>query len=123
MEKVKRRRLSAKERSRMFKIFGGRCAYCGCVLKNTSVMQADHKTPLHTGGTDTIDNMYPACRSCNKYKHTLDIEKFREYLAGLSKRLKRDSAAFNVAVRFGIVEVKEKPIVFYFEKAGEKDGV
>lgn len=84
-------------------------------------MQVDHKKPLYIGGTDTSDNMYPSCRSCNHYKGSMDIEKFREYLSGLPKRLKRDDVAFNVAVRFGIVQVKEKPVVFYFEKAGVKD--
>lgn len=121
MENIKRRKLSAKERNQIFKMFGGKCAYCGCTLHNMSAMQVDHKNPLYIGGTDNLDNMYPTCRSCNNYKRSLDIEKFREYLEGLTKRLKRDNVAFNVAVRFGIVEVKEKPVVFYFEKAGVKD--
>lgn len=115
MEKMKRRRLSAKERKQIFDKYNGHCAYCGCEIAFRG-MQADHKKPLHIGGTDTLDNMFPSCRSCNHYKATLDVEKFREYLSGITKRLHRDSVAFVVGERFGLVKVCEEPIVFYFEK-------
>lgn len=95
----------------------GHCAYCGTEITFRG-MQIEHKIPLKLNGSDTLENMLPACRSCNHYKHTLDVEGFREYLAGIPKRLARDDVAYQVALRFGIVEVKEQDIVFYFEKAG-----
>ena len=45
--------------------FGGRCAYCG----STDRIERDHITPLTRGGTDFIDNIVPACKSCNAGKH------------------------------------------------------
>ena len=115
MEQIKRRRLSAKERKQVFDMCNGHCAYCGTEITFRG-MQIEHKKPLRLNGSDTLENMLPACRSCNHYKHTLDVEGFREYLAGIPKRLVRDDVAYQVALRFGIVEVKEQDIVFYFEK-------
>lgn len=63
-----------------------------------------------------MNNMFPACRSCNFYKSTRTIEEFREYLHGIPKCLMRDDVAYQVGVRFGIVTAHEKPVVFYFEK-------
>lgn len=112
---IKRRRLSATERKHFFDIFHGRCAYCGTEVTFRG-MQIDHKVPLAAGGEDALANMYPACRSCNHYKHTLDIEGFRAYLEGIPKRLERDCIAYQVGVRFGIVKVGESRVKFYFEK-------
>ncbi len=43
------------------------CQYCSCVLtKKTATM--DHVTPLSRGGSNDIDNIVPACRSCNARK-------------------------------------------------------
>ncbi|HKE66408.1 MAG TPA: HNH endonuclease [Micromonosporaceae bacterium] len=43
--------------------YGHKCAYCG-----TRAVERDHVVPLSKGGTDTIDNIVPACRSCNSMK-------------------------------------------------------
>jgi hypothetical protein len=117
MEQIKRKRLSSMDRNKVYKKFGGHCAYCGKELKFRE-MQADHKTPLYRGGEDTLENMYPACRSCNFYKSTRTIDEFREYLQGIPKRLMRDDVAYQVGVRFGTIAVHEKPVAFYFEKVG-----
>lgn len=92
-EKNKRRRLSAKERKKVFDTYKGHCAYCGTKITFRS-MQIDHKKPLMLNSSDTLENMLPACRSCNRYKHTLDVEGFREYLAGIPKRLRRTAFLF-----------------------------
>ena len=50
------------------RVFRGKCAYCG---KRTTVLEQDHVIPLSKGGTLTLHNIVPACRSCNaqKYNH------------------------------------------------------
>jgi len=45
--------------------FRGRCAYCGAPAR----LHADHRTPLSRGGTNSIDNILPACAPCNMSKH------------------------------------------------------
>ena len=56
---------------------GHACAYCGA----TGPLEADHRVPLARGGTNLIDNILPACRSCNGMKHTMTEEEFRARLA------------------------------------------
>ena len=51
-EKIKRRRLSARERNYFYKMYGGRCAYCGVKITFRG-MQIDHKIPLAINGEDT----------------------------------------------------------------------
>lgn len=96
----------------------GRCAYCGCDLRFED-MQVDHVVPLNgwiEKGSDTIDNMLPACRSCNHYKSTMTIETFRKMVENMPVALMRDSVTYRNAVRFGLVEPKPHKVVFYFER-------
>jgi 5-methylcytosine-specific restriction endonuclease McrA len=44
--------------------YNGRCAYCG----DRTRLEADHRTPVARGGANTIDNIVPACPSCNRRK-------------------------------------------------------
>ena len=43
----------------------GGCAYCGAV---TDAMQRDCVLAISRGGRYTVDNVVPACRSCNASK-------------------------------------------------------
>lgn len=113
-----RKKLSKVERQQVYEKCAGHCAYCGCELEYKA-MQVDHMKPLHIGGSDVMSNMLPACRSCNHYKGTLDVEGFRRYLAGISHRLMRDSIQFRTAVRFGLVRHMIDDVTFYFERCGE----
>ncbi|MBD5463965.1 MAG: HNH endonuclease [Lachnospiraceae bacterium] len=112
-----RKKLTKVERKRVYDKCNGHCAYCGCELEYKN-MQVDHARPLKIGGADEIENMLPACRSCNHYKATLDVEGFRRYLAGIAHRLMRDSIPFQVATRFGIVKHMGDSVTFYFETLG-----
>ena len=109
-----RKRFTKAERERVYQKCGGRCAYCGCPI-TFGEMQADHMVPLRKGGSDTPDNLLPACRSCNHYKHTLTVEEFRAYVSGIPARLQRDSIPYQVGVRFGLIR-SEAEVGFYFEK-------
>lgn len=46
------------------KYFDHQCCYCG----SGGEMTKDHIKPLNHGGTLTVDNIIPACRSCNSKK-------------------------------------------------------
>ena len=98
-EKIKRRRLSASERNYFYKMYGGRCAYCGTQITFRG-MQIDHKIPLAINGEDTKENMLPACRTCRRIKGNSDIGYFRKTISHIIFRYT------------GINE----PVRFYFEK-------
>ena len=61
----------------MLERYGNACAYCGA----PGPLEADHRVPLARGGTNFIDNILPACRSCNGRKHRMTEEEFRLRLA------------------------------------------
>lgn len=48
------------------KAFEGCCSYCLVYVGDKATM--DHVHPLSLGGRGTIDNVVPACRSCNSKK-------------------------------------------------------
>ena len=120
MEETKRRRLTAREKNKLFNMFDGHCAYCGTKLKNMGAMQADHKIPPALGGADTMENLFPACKSCNHYKRTFDVEGFRKYLSGIPRRLMHNDMAFNAAVRYGLIKPTGGEVAFYFETVEER---
>lgn len=47
----------------------GGCAYCGA----TGRLQKDTMLPISRGGRYTLDNVVPACRSCNASKGNLEL--------------------------------------------------
>lgn len=113
---------------------GGNCAYCGDTLgkrwtvdhvisQRNFILTIKNKfkvpsflTHLTELDVNHIDNLLPACQSCNNYKSAEDIETFRLELGKLVERLQKYSTQFKIATRFGLVRKAEKNIVFYFEK-------
>lgn len=57
--------------------YGHRCLACGSKER----LEADHIVPLALGGTNTVDNIQPLCRTCNASKHTKTID-YRSPLIG-----------------------------------------
>lgn len=98
--------------------YGGRCAYCGKVIAHKD-MQVDHVLPKCRGGSDDTDNLMPACRRCNHYKRSADLEGFRRLVAGLHKRIV-EPYIHRVALDYGIMQINEWDRKFYFEKVGEE---
>lgn len=111
---MKRKKLSNTERQKIYDKCKGHCAYCGCELEYRD-MQVDHVIPLRRGGSDDVDNMLPACRSCNHYKATLTADEYKEYVSRIPDRLHRDSIPYQVGERFGIIR-SNRDARFYFEK-------
>jgi 5-methylcytosine-specific restriction endonuclease McrA len=71
-------RIRVEDWERLLKKHKGRCAYCG---EKPMLIEADHRTPLSRGGRNTIDNILPACRGCNRRKRTKTEAEFRAWLA------------------------------------------
>lgn len=114
---MERRRLKKSEREAVYSKTGGRCAYCGTEIA-LSDMQVDHLIPISRGGADEPSNMLPACRSCNHYKHSADLEVFRSMLENMPNVLMRDSVTYRNALRYGLVVPRRQPVLFYFERVG-----
>lgn len=119
--KEKRKPLPKALRVKVYKKYSGRCAYCGKEIRYED-MQVDHIKAVYLGGDNDFDNLLPACRSCNFYKNTYDLENFRQEIHSIPSRLPREFI-YKVALDYGLIEETGKEVVFYFEKgspAGRK---
>ncbi|WP_371357798.1 HNH endonuclease [Salmonella sp. M127] len=131
--------LTRKQRERLRMKFGGRCAYCGCVLpekgwhadhvqavlrKSERCMKAAEKGifRLKTTGevfrpeADCPENIFPSCAPCNLPKTAYSLEMFRKQVSLQVERGRRSSVNFRTAERFGLISVVNKPVVFWFEQ-------
>ncbi|MBY4887729.1 HNH endonuclease [Pantoea sp. DY-15] len=137
-------KLTTKQRSALRMKFGGRCAYCGCLLPEKG-WHADHVEPVlriseidevarkkglwklrNTGDVtyasrENIENHYPACAPCNLFKATFSVEVFREQIAKQVERARASSVNFRTAERFGQIEVTQAPVIFWFERYREEE--
>lgn len=59
--------LTAEQWQEIKAAYGYRCVYCG---RKVQRLTQDHIIPLSKGGNHTVQNVVPACSSCNKRKHT-----------------------------------------------------
>lgn len=117
---MERKKFSAKERLQVYNKCNGHCAYCGCAL-NVKDMQIDHVQSLYWhDGSNEMDNLLPACRSCNHYKGTSTLENFRKNLERMPQVLMRDCVTYRIATRYGLVVPSEQKVIFYFEKLAEE---
>lgn len=111
-------------REQVHQKYGGHCAYCGEEI-TLAQMHVDHAKPIYRHhdtvnpafrGTDTVDNMMPACKPCNLWKGVYSIEQFRAEVAAQVERLRLRSANFRMAERYALVEATGKPVIFWFER-------
>jgi 5-methylcytosine-specific restriction endonuclease McrA len=63
---------TVEERREKFMRFDNVCYYCGA----NKPLTEDHLIPLKRGGTDNIENIVPACRSCNSSKNASTVDEF-----------------------------------------------
>lgn len=127
---------SKRQKEALKQKFGGRCAYCGCVLDR---MYADHLLPVTRVQTDpwgrrlpaaqhklmnpernVVSNMMPACGPCNLHKGGMKLEEWRKLLERAPEILARDKSLFRAAERFGLVTVNLVPVTFYFEHVARR---
>ena len=120
-------KLNKKQREKLKQKYGGNCAYCGCELGDK--WHADHLAPIYRGyedsceishrGKDEINNLMPACVSCNLSKSTFSLEMWRNEINEKVDRLKKYEKNFRLVLAFNQIKLTNDPVVFYFEKFDE----
>ena len=107
------------DRIKIYNKYEGHCAYCGREI-TIKKMQIDHYWPQYLAhfqpdkDNNRDENLMPSCQKCNIHKHGMRPEEWRKELGLQITRLRKNSQ-FDRALRFGQIEITEKPIVFYFE--------
>lgn len=69
----KRRKFTDYEKKTVYANGNGHCAICGRPI-SFSEMTVDHKVPLSKGGGNGIENLQPACKTCNLMKNSLTMQ-------------------------------------------------
>lgn len=121
----KHKTIPKKDRLIVYEKFKGHCAYCGCALEYKD-MQVDHIKSVYAN-TDyeqlmtekemySLDNYMPACRQCNFYKSTFDLETFRNRLIEVMMKNLQKEFIYKLALKYGLIAENIKPVQFYFEK-------
>ena len=107
------------DREKIKNKFGGRCAYCGKQLNDK--FHIDHVEPKyrdceHGRKDDNEDNLFPACPRCNLWKKTFSLHEFRQEIIMQVGRVRKKSAGFRLAEDFGLIEISNRVVIFYFER-------
>ena len=87
---AERRKFSSIEKQRIYAKCNGRCGICGSPV-NFDDMTVDHIIPLSRGGTNAMDNLRLACRTCNRSKGNLSDEEFCKLAFKIIVNYKRKS--------------------------------
>ena len=74
--------ISAKDWRRELQRHNNRCFYC----QSEGVLTMDHVIPASRGGTHSIGNLVPACKSCNSSKRDRTIMEWRMKLPSPRQR-------------------------------------
>ena len=109
------------KREKVYQKFLGKCAYCGCELNGK--FHIDHIEPIRRNSdgsalnpeNENIENLNPACPSCNIMKHSLSIEQFREMISNFVVNLNKYNNQYKFAKKFGLVTETKNEVKFYFE--------
>jgi len=76
----------------------GKCHYCEADItfyrKRANSLEVEHRIPISRGGTDKMDNLVAACKSCNRLKRNLTDA---EFLAKFAKSDLAERSASQVA--------------------------
>lgn len=128
--------ISKKDRETVKNKYGGLCAYSGTPLLDD--WQIDHMEPVRRNWyssssmfplNHTIDNMMPVQKIINHYKHSLNLDQFRNWcLRDLHKRIaklpknpkttksiRHKQYMLSVASFFNITATQPFSGIFYFE--------
>ena len=116
---LKRSRINAEVRKRVYAKCDGHCAYCGKKIK-IEEMQVDHVVSHYRHkGKDDITNYLPACRDCNGLKSDFSLEEFRDVLIPSCAKhsfFQDSDRASRICKAYKLNMFRKGKIVFYFEK-------
>jgi hypothetical protein len=115
--------LTKAQREKIRAMFECRCAYCGIALPEKG-WHADHVQAIYRShpksaayvGSDSVENIFPACKPCNLFKSVHSLEGWRAEIAAQVDRARRSSFNFRFAEKFGLVCETRQPVTFYFER-------
>lgn len=106
---------------------GGLCWYCGQQLVVSvphskgmytgNFFHVDHVNARTNGGDNHIDNLVPACRTCNSSKRYKSVEEWRDYLTWANIG-KFSESQIEWLRKHGIEIPQPEPVKFYFEIIG-----
>ncbi|KWF83482.1 HNH endonuclease [Burkholderia cepacia] len=135
-------RLTKEQRARLRQKYDGRCAYCGTQLPDR--WHGDHVDPVVRAVETTRDseghwrlvsgsprhperdvesNYMPSCPPCNISKGAMDLEQWRQWLAGHVASLNAYHPIYRLAKVYGLIQETGAPVVFYFERHPDSDAV
>jgi 5-methylcytosine-specific restriction endonuclease McrA len=119
------------EREYFYKMFDGKCAYCGFPLnprwhidhvepieryKKFNYDKKKMETIVYRPERDALENKLPSCSNCNLWKHSFSLETFRTEIQKQVERARKYSRNFMMAERYGLIKETGDKVVFYFEK-------
>lgn len=115
-------RLTKAQRTTLYGMFDGRCAYCGEQLGER--WHADHVDAVLRYGNamdraenDRIENLMPSCAPCNLSKATYTLGQWRVALAKHVDSLNNYNTPYRLAKKYGLIVETAQSIVFHFERA------
>lgn len=89
----------------IFSKTNGRCSYCGALAQ-----EIDHVIPRVQGGSNSIYNLTPICKSCNKKKSNLSLKDFgkfmnKDYSHLEPKKTPKDASIVQAAKNYMVKEI------------------
>ena len=95
----------------------GHCWYCGLTLDPFNTFTLDHVVPQSQGGTNAVENLVAACKSCNSSKGQKSVAEYRTHM------LRRRGQVFSLEQvawlrSKGVSLPPPDPLLFYFETEG-----
>jgi hypothetical protein len=104
-------------RSAVIQKYPNRCAYCGKRIFKSNIT-VDHVLPRVRGGTETLENLLPACRDCNQHKGDQTLSEWRNDLENWHTIMHAMDPTYRALMRMGRIQAMNTPVRFYFEEAG-----
>lgn len=107
MGTTKRKQISKKIRFEVFKRDGFQCKYCGETPPKV-ILHIDHIHPVSDGGSNNIDNLVTACRSCNLGKSNIPLSEIPKSLKEKAEEIAEKEA--QIKAYYAVVSAKAERI-------------